>query len=65
MPVIDCDPERARERLVAAGIDVEAAGVAGDTLLVVAARRDGAATLQVVEAVLDGAPSAGRSPEGV
>lgn len=41
-------------RLLAAGVDVEAAGVAGETLLVVVGRRDGATTVRVVEDVLEG-----------
>ena len=40
-------------RLSTAGIDVRAAGVAGETLLVVVARRDGARAVQTVEAALE------------
>lgn len=44
-------------RLVAEGIDVDAAGVAGESLAVVVGRRDGAAALRVVEDALDAVPT--------
>lgn len=46
-------------RLDAAGVDVAAAGVAGEVMLVVVGRRDGAAALRIVEDALDGVPTAG------
>ncbi|PSP75382.1 hypothetical protein BRC81_15830 [Halobacteriales archaeon QS_1_68_20] len=47
------------DRLAAADVEVAAAGVAGEAMLVVVGRRDGAAALRVIEAVLDGVPTAG------
>ncbi|WP_336037463.1 DUF7523 family protein [Halobacterium yunchengense] len=44
------------DRLHVAGVDPDAAGVAGDTLAVVVDRRDGADALRVVEDALDGVP---------
>lgn len=46
------------DRLAAAGIDVEAAGVAGDALLVVVDGQAGGRALRVVEAALDAVPTA-------
>ncbi len=43
-------------RLSTAGVTVEAAGVADDSLLVVVERRDGADALRAVEAALDAVP---------
>jgi hypothetical protein len=43
-------------RLAAADIETEAAAVAGDHLVVVVGRRDGAATVRTVEAVLASVP---------
>lgn len=45
------------DRLLAAEVDVEAAGVAGDALLVAVPRRDGADAVRVVEEALAGVPS--------
>jgi hypothetical protein len=42
------------DRLLAAGVGVEAAGVAGDALLVAVPRREGADALRVSEAALEG-----------
>lgn len=44
------------DRLTAAAIEPEAAGVAGDTLVVVVGHRAGADALRVVEDALDGVP---------
>ncbi|GAB6860012.1 DUF7523 family protein [Haloplanus litoreus] len=44
-------------RLDAAGIDVDAAGTAGDRLVVVVSGRDGGRALRVVEAALDSVPA--------
>jgi len=44
-------------RLNAAGIEVDAAGTAGDRLLVVVGGRDGGQALRVVEAALDDVPA--------
>ena len=49
----------ALRRLSAIDVDVSAVGVAGDTLAVVVARRDGATAVRVVEAALEGVPSRG------
>lgn len=43
-------------RLAAANIDAEAAAVAGESLVVVVGRRDGAATIRTVEAVMANGP---------
>ncbi|MYL68471.1 DUF7523 family protein [Halorubrum distributum] len=43
-------------RLAAADVDVGAAGVAGDALVCVVPRRDGASAVRVVEAALDAVP---------
>lgn len=45
------------DRLGTAGVAVEAAGVAGDALLVVVERREGANAVRAVEAALDGVPT--------
>lgn len=45
------------DRLLAADVAVEAAGVAGDGLFVVAGRRDGADALRIVEDALAGVPT--------
>jgi hypothetical protein len=45
------------DRLLAAEVGVEAAGVAGDALLVAVPRREGADALRVVEAALAGVPT--------
>ena len=47
----------ALRRLSAVAVDVSAAGVAGDALVVVVGRRDGATAVRVVEAALDAVPS--------
>jgi len=44
-------------RLSVADIDVSAAGVADDALVVVVTRRDGATAVRVIEAALGGVPS--------
>ncbi|MGM0683558.1 MAG: DUF7523 family protein [Halobacteriota archaeon] len=46
-------------RLDAAGVAVAAAGVAGDALVVVVGRRDGATAVRVVEAALTSVPTDG------
>ncbi|MDZ5811179.1 hypothetical protein U4E84_07450 [Halorubrum sp. AD140] len=43
-------------RLAAVDVDVAAAGVAGDALVVLVGRRDGATAVRVVEAALDATP---------
>ncbi|ELZ43845.1 hypothetical protein C463_09274 [Halorubrum californiense DSM 19288] len=43
-------------RLAAADVDIAAAGVAGDALVCVVSRRDGANAVRVVEAALDAVP---------
>jgi hypothetical protein len=45
------------QRLGAAGVDVAAAGVAGDALVVVVGRRDGATAVRVVEDALAAVPN--------
>lgn len=44
------------DRLLAAGVDVEAAGCADEALVVAVPRRSGADAVRVVEAALDGVP---------
>lgn len=48
-------------RLSAAGVDPLAAGVAGDSLVVVVGRREGATAVRVVEAALEAVPVGERS----
>ena len=45
------------DALIAVDVSVAAAGVAGDTLLVVVSRRDGATALRTVEATLERVPT--------
>jgi len=49
----------ALRRLSAVDVGVSAAGVAGDALVVVVGRRDGATAVRVVEAALDAVPDCG------